>query len=280
MKPQTLKYVLTVTSVIFILVIVRMYIKTKQIGPYFEGFSFENPRVVVSLTTSPKRIQTIETVIKAITTEQIVKPDVVYLHLPEKFERTGERYEIPVFLKKYEDTGILKINRVSKDEGPITKFAPTLRIETDPNTIIIICDDDTKYEPTFVHDLKEEFLKHNGQIVISNVCRNDLTKKPAPYCELPEGYSGVAFGRYMFKDDFDAYLEKTLTNEFCVRSDDLIIGNYLNMHNIPKTCIQNQPADLPFAKQSDALSVIDVDNNDRYTPCRTYLKEKGVYANA
>ena len=44
----------------------------------------------------------------------------------------------------------LQIVRGEKDYGPITKLLPTLSIETNPTTLIIILDDDHIYDPQLV----------------------------------------------------------------------------------------------------------------------------------
>lgn len=40
------------------------------------------------------------------------------------------------------------------DLGPITKFVPTLTTEKDPNTVIVVVDDDTLYPPSMVEQVK------------------------------------------------------------------------------------------------------------------------------
>jgi hypothetical protein len=244
---------------------------------YFTQKSLEafqdSQRVVVSLTTSPKRIHTIETAIKSVTDAQTRKPDVVYLNLPERFARTNESYTIPEFLTKYP---LVRVNRVPEDEGPITKLSPAIRAETDPNTIIIIIDDDTEYRPTMIQDVLAEFEK-TPSTVVAHVCRNDLLHKPLPYCELPEGWSGVGFKRSMFGTDFEEYLKTALKDGMCVKSDDLLIGNYMHKHGIPMRSLQIRPKELSFAKQPDALSIMDLDDKDRYTPCRKFMKTNNIY---
>ena len=41
------------------------------------------------------------------------------------------------------------------DMGPITKFVPTLTSEVDPETLIVVVDDDTAYPPEMVQRMRE-----------------------------------------------------------------------------------------------------------------------------
>lgn len=261
-------------GIVFVLLTVLFIIKLYY-NKVYEGFLDKQERIVVSLTTSPKRIETIETTLQSLT-NQLRKPDVIYLNLPERFGRTNEPYTIPSFLSNYP---LVNIHRVEKDDGPITKLTPALKLERDPNTILIIVDDDTNYDEGMIQRVVGEMNKsEKPHTVVAQNCRNDFHKeKKAPYCEIPEGWSGVAFRRGMFQDDFQEYISTALLNEKCVRSDDLLIGNYLEKHGIPKLSLGIRPQEMWFCKQGDALSIIDVEDDDRYTPCRNYLKSKNIY---
>jgi len=98
-------------------------------------------RVVMSMTTMPDDIHNIHEVLVSLG-NQSVKPDLIYVNVPYTNHRTGEPYVIPEFLTNWE--GVV-VQRSSEDYGPLTKLVPTLRAETDPNTIIITVDDDRVY---------------------------------------------------------------------------------------------------------------------------------------
>ena len=96
-------------------------------------------RIVVSLTTLPKRlteeviIQTLESI-----NNQTITPDAIYLGLPKKNKRLNVQYpNIPKIVKQLCTTVLL-----DEDYGPVTKILAGLKMESDPNTIIITIDDD------------------------------------------------------------------------------------------------------------------------------------------
>ena len=243
-----------------------------------EFFRSPPPRTVISFTTSPSRINNIEPTIKSLTQSQTVKADAAYLNLPERFGRTGESYTIPDFLNNYSIT----INRCEVDYGPITKLVPTLEKEKDPNTRIIILDDDIEYDS----ELVERFHKYTSiypNAVLSNMCdkwnwvKSDI---PDPYCELVEGWGGIFFRRDMFKSDFMDYVNRiVMSGKSCFGGDDLVISNYLAKHNVPRVRLNKQPTILQLGLGADALHVIDTNESDRYDKCKKYIAEKdGKYS--
>jgi len=93
-----------------------------------------NYRVIVSLTTSPSRINTIEKTLNTIL-NQSYPPDLIRINIPKTFKRTGETYTIPSFIK---DNSKIKIYEYDEDYGPIMKFLPAcIDYKDDDNTIII-----------------------------------------------------------------------------------------------------------------------------------------------
>lgn len=240
----------------------------------------QSERVVISLTTSPKRIHLMESTIRSITNDQSRKPDLVYLNIPERFGRTNEPYTIPDFLQNYP---LVRVNRVEKDEGPITKLTPAVRAEKDPNTIIIILDDDIVYDVNLVSDLLRESHNHPG-VCIANVCADDFLqinpRVPSPNCEILEGWGAVLFRRSMFSSDFEEYLSTVLDYDRCFTSDDYTIGNYLSKHGIKQICVNKSPRVLDSGRGNDALSALDMKDRpitQRYVPCKNYMKEKNMF---
>src|SRR5688572_10336454 len=112
--------------------------------------TLSSDRIVISLTTTPNRLPYIRDTVKSLT-NQIIPANAVYLNIPH-VSRKGVPYIIPEWLK--EEDGII-LNRC-EDMGPITKIAPTLELEKDPNTIIIVVDDDEIYPNCLV----QKYLKY------------------------------------------------------------------------------------------------------------------------
>jgi len=117
-------------------------------------------RVVVGLTTTPKRIHTILPTIESLLA-QSRPPDQIVLSVPEKLARTGERFpEIPPQLQKLAEAGKLTIYRC-RDHGPATKFVGAVQGGVDLSRLsgledfVIWCDDDILYSPRMVQTLVE-----------------------------------------------------------------------------------------------------------------------------
>jgi hypothetical protein len=116
-------------------------------------------RVVIGLTTTPKRIHTVLPTIQSLLA-QSMPADEIILSVAEKLARTGERFpEIPAELQKLADEGKITIYR-SRDHGPATKFVGAVQNGIDAKTLglddfVIWCDDDILYSPRMVQTLVE-----------------------------------------------------------------------------------------------------------------------------
>ena len=124
-------------------------------------------RVVVTLTTIPTRedsvIKTIESIQRG-----TVQPDIIYVNLPEWYPRFKCGPD-PNLKTKLEALGVT-VN-ICKDYGSLTKLVPILDVETDPETLIVVLDDDASYQSRVVEGL---------------VCAHEEFK-------CPVGYSGIAY---------------------------------------------------------------------------------------
>lgn len=118
------------------------------------------PRVVASFTTFPigQRMQYASRVLESMA-NQSWQPDSVIINFPDRIERlSSSRLEIPSeayeWQRKY---SFLKIHQ-TKDYGPATKLLGALEVESDPDTIIVIIDDDTYYHQDTVLALVSTML--------------------------------------------------------------------------------------------------------------------------
>ena len=221
--------------------------------------------IIVSLTTSPKRIHTLKTVLKRLMS-QTVQPDKIVLNLPHVFKRTGETYDIPEYLHQ----PWLYINRC-EDIGPATKVLPTRELVTDPETIIISVDDDILYRKTMI----ASFLRYaHLPYVLSGGLSGSYKKiKIGDEClhmsQLIEGFSGVCYR----KKHLDKIKISTNLKD-CFTSDDFTISNQLGKHKIEILKIPNTVEKiLKIGQKEDALH-LSKDNNERYQACAAHLKDK------
>ncbi|MBW2384058.1 MAG: glycosyltransferase family 2 protein [Deltaproteobacteria bacterium] len=106
-------------------------------------------RVVVSLTTIPDRIDRIRPTLNSLL-DQTRRPDAIYLNLPNESRREGRGYELPAFLTEY---GPVHVIDCGEDMGPATKLLPTLAREKEPDTRIVVTDDDQIYPRNMIETL-------------------------------------------------------------------------------------------------------------------------------
>ena len=80
--------------------------------------------------------------------KQTWRPDRVIANFPDDVKRlrTGT-LRIPDEVDEYRKKYSWLYAHQTKDYGPATKLLGALQIESDPNTIIIVLDDDTAYHP-------------------------------------------------------------------------------------------------------------------------------------
>jgi hypothetical protein len=247
--------------------------------------------IVVSLTTTPYRIDTIKPVLDGIA-RQSIKPTRVYVNVPWRFKRDDTEYVIPAWLKAYPN---IIINR-TKDYGPATKLIATLEKEHDPKTIIITMDDDQVYPRYAVRDLVKQYLfddySENAAITGWGLNfiffqDNDMYYRPVTLGNenslIVIGTSVVAYKREFFKDDI--FLLTDNLPKSCFLSDDLMISAYLlvNKINIIKASgIFYNPAliqlrkTLPSSSTSDALqnganNSATGSNETNYVDCLEFL---------
>jgi hypothetical protein len=110
--------------------------------------------IVVSLTTTPKRLPLIEPMLNSLITQTIL-PEKIIINLP-KLYREETPYTIPSFL---ENKTIIEIFRTEKDYGPATKFIPSIcRFQNTPMKIIVL-DDDKIYSELII----ENYLKKSEE---------------------------------------------------------------------------------------------------------------------
>lgn len=135
------------------------------------------PRVVVSFTTFPigLRMQYVAKVLQSMA-NQSWQPDAVIINFPDRVERfSSEPLEVPRIAYTWQrEYSFLKIHQ-TRDYGPATKLLGALEVETDPDTIIVILDDDTYYHPDTVLALVSAMLALPHDIAPCFVCERVTT---------------------------------------------------------------------------------------------------------
>jgi hypothetical protein len=246
-------------------------------------------KYIVSFTTSPTRINKCGPMINSIL-DQTRKPDLFLLNIPEKFERTGESYIVPKYIRKS-----LMVNHVSADYGPATKILPTvmyLRNEVGAkeydveNTRIIYLDDDISYPKRMIETYEKLIPPNDNNVWTStgfdfvNMGLNGK-REHRDSATIAEGYGSVCVKLSTFGEDFVEYMTRytAIDNQICRLSDDVILSNYYHRRNVGITImnvagflsindIWNDKKILDYGNESDALHLGaggTSDNNvDRY----------------
>lgn len=199
-------------------------------GGDLKGLASEH-RVVVLMTTIPPRIDRIEPVLDAMLSQTWPIAD-LYLSVPYRYNRTGERYVIPSWLRSKAGIRIVRC----EDLGPGTHLLNGLRLETDPWAFLVVVDDDHIYSPTLVEDLMRAALAHPGSAVAAqgflSVPGLDI-KRDSPRYLHDQGfaagpvlvsYLGVVYQRGFFDDSIFDYSD---VSPNCRYQDDMWFSAHL-----------------------------------------------------
>lgn len=216
----------------------RTYFNTKNYSQKTIQKDRIKPKVVVSFSTLPSRVNNIPKVVNAILQNTVI-PDIIYINIPKFSKRENIEYVIDENMLDKNIMNKVKFNFITTDYGPVTKLYPTLLNETDPETIIICIDDDKEYDPwTIEHLLNGSEKFPNSCICVSGWNYINLKVFALPVTinipnlvkkvDILQCYNGVLYKRNFFKDDFKNYLNI----KCCFSTDDILISKYLNSNKI------------------------------------------------
>eukprot|EP00439_Symbiodinium_sp_Y106_P000928 s6547_g1.t1 len=107
-------------------------------------------RAVVALTTMPQRVHDLKEVLKSLV-RQSRKPDAVYLSVPYFFARSWSSYNHPWWYEFLDP--IVHVLRCEQDFRSNTGLLCILQYELDPDTRILMVDDDQIYHPLLLQQL-------------------------------------------------------------------------------------------------------------------------------
>ena len=288
---------LALVSTVVLLVYITM--KKNEISDYvYKNFQTDK-RVVVSLTTSPKRIEQIKPVIDCMM-NQTKKPDLIYLNLPKVFLRNNTIFksELPEFITSNK---LVKVN-FCDDIGPATKIIPTVYNETDDETYILSIDDDIYYPPYIIESYLyysdifpdsiisgRSYMYNNSpeQLKIYNKMKEKIPEFKGFLSDLLEGFSGVLYQRKFFTMPFLSDFYKYLYVNSCKFGDDFYLSNFFKKNRVNIVSL-NIPIDLTgndkelihsfeYGLKEDALhqGASGKNNVDNYKDCTKFLKSIG-----
>ena len=127
--------------------------------------TFDNRRVIASLSTVPDRINNLRPTIRSLL-KQTRPPDEIVLAIPEFSVRERRPYVVPKHISQLPRVRVL---HCSEDWGPATKFIGTIQDELAAgreNTLIMVVDDDRLYP----HDALDTYLYYSEQLPNAALC--------------------------------------------------------------------------------------------------------------
>jgi hypothetical protein len=127
--------------------------------------TFDNRRVIASLSTVPDRINNLRPTIRSLL-KQTRPPDEIVLAIPEFSIRERRPYVVPKYISRLPRVRVL---RCREDWGPATKFIAAIQDELAAgreNTLIMVVDDDRLYP----RDALETYLYYSEQLPNAALC--------------------------------------------------------------------------------------------------------------
>jgi len=127
--------------------------------------TFDNRRVIVSLSTVPDRINNLRPTIRSLL-RQTRPPDEIVLAIPEFSVREQRPYVVPKYISRLPRVRVL---HCAEDWGPATKFIGAIQDELAAgreNTLIMVVDDDRLYP----RDALETYLYYSEQLPNAALC--------------------------------------------------------------------------------------------------------------
>ncbi len=117
-------------------------------------------RVIVSLTTIPPRFAGLQDCLESLL-QQTAQIDQINLYLPRRYRRFPGDYTLPKV-----PPGIT-IRIVEDDYGPATKVLPAAVENAGTDTLILFCDDDKVYHPTWAQHLVDGAKVHPDCCIVA-----------------------------------------------------------------------------------------------------------------
>ena len=171
--------------------------------------------IYISLSTIPQRIKNLNVSIESLL-NQTLKPDKIFINIPNKYERFNETIrdeQIPKF-----DTSIVEITRC-EDFGPGTKLMGSIK-KFKKDSLVILADDDHSYENYMI----EKFF-HFHSIAPNNAY--SFYVHPLRNFGIGQGADGFAIGTNYLKGIENFYDKIVKEYKELFLYDDLWISFFL-----------------------------------------------------
>lgn len=117
-------------------------------------------RVIVSLTTIPPRFAGLPDCLESLV-QQTAQIDEINLYVPRQYRRFPGEYALPTVPAE------ISIKVVEHDYGPATKVLPAVLENDGTDTLILFCDDDKVYHPTWAQHLINGARAHPACCIVA-----------------------------------------------------------------------------------------------------------------
>jgi GT2 family glycosyltransferase len=236
---------------------------------------FTKIRIVASYTTLPSRYDALTRSIESLK-HQTHKLDAIYVAIPRQSTRLNKEYPpVPSDL-----AALCTIIRTDIDYGPLTKIYGALISETDPDTVIISCDDDVFFDPNYIDIMLQHHKTHpksaicgTGALIGRGLPFISIVSTVRPFHEwsgftgfdidnrgrrvdLIFGVAGVLYTRGLFPSNellHDELFKYSLMDDSIFHNDDVLISGYLSKQGIERRIFFNIPS-IHHDSGKDALS--------------------------
>jgi hypothetical protein len=248
-----MEYIFYKLLLISILVIIILYYLNNVLNNTLNNKDFftnknknDDIKIYVGITSIPIRLKYIHNTLNSLL-NQDVKPDKIFVFLPEKSKRLKIDYNVDDIQKdKINDPdNIIQYVYGVSDEGPITKFYSLLDyVPKDKNNFLFIVDDDVIYPKSRIANIKKQIdinSKNSYGFSGRKYTNKDNKERLVFYgnngdsieeVDILEGFDMIAFPRTIFPDNSKEFLDwvKQLPEEsFFV--DDIILSKWCDLNN-------------------------------------------------
>lgn len=229
---------------------------------------------IVSLTTTPIRIQKIWPTLNSILL-QSVKPEKIYLWIPKKYKRFPNKtiHTLPAFIL---NNPLIHAEFIDTDYGPGTKLLPCLKTAALHDKKIIVIDDDRIYPrhliKLFLHYEQlnpSSAIGISGRIVSKDAMYNPiycLNKTEITLVDILLGYNAYLIKPIFFSTDVFNYPVNLASAFF---EDDVWISGNLQKRGIRRLIIKSKPSEqnilLDNKKTSGLHSIENADYKNFYS---------------
>src|SRR5213594_983341 len=235
--------------------------------------TFDNQRVIVSLSTVPDRINNLTPTIRSLL-KQTRPPDEIVLAVPEFSVREQRHYVVPKYISRLPRVRIL---RCRQDWGPATKFIAAIQDELAAgrgNTLIMVVDDDRVYP----RDALETYLYYNEQLPAAALCfrgaaipqgldwrharmiRARELRQPQPVAVI------TGCGSYLIQPRFfdESLWDYSQAPQGAFYMDDIWISGCLARRNVKRYVVPASAMMRSVFRQRRTLSLHDVPDGRQY----------------